>query len=332
VAYSNTSTNLLFDAAGYFTRTDPPTAAPPPGNADPTALPVAVNVAVGGTTDIELGGAIADADGDPVAIVTVTQPGNGSSSVVDSHTIRFNASSAPGIATFTYTVSDGRGGTATAAVTANVQAAGAPSAPTNLQIHNTWFNPADQTPTVSVRLTWGDAALGTAGYRINVVQDGLGPTFTKELVTLPPGSTEATVTPTSPFGRTILPNPQNSFHLEVVAYNAQGSGVAAAPTILPPTAPKPIITRYSNQQEAGDMVSWTVPTIDGWVTRTFKLWNADHTVELTNTTPFIPSNGPNDFLGRVSWARGLHPCIVISAINFTIRGTQGTFSDPVCLS
>ncbi len=97
-----------------------------------TALPNRPPVAVDDTANATLGGPVAiavlandsDPDGDPLAITATTPPTFGTISVSGS-TITYTPSAAGVIGTdrFTYTISDGRGGTATATVTVTVGAA-----------------------------------------------------------------------------------------------------------------------------------------------------------------------------------------------------------------
>ena len=61
-----------------------------------------------------------DPDGDPLAIIGVTTPANGSVSVVGTTITYTPAPAFTGTDRFTYTIDDGRGGTATAAVTVTV--------------------------------------------------------------------------------------------------------------------------------------------------------------------------------------------------------------------
>ncbi len=64
-----------------------------------------------------------DPDGDPLTITQVTTPSTGSAQIILGKEIRYTpASGFTGIATFSYTISDGRGGTASAGVTVQVLA------------------------------------------------------------------------------------------------------------------------------------------------------------------------------------------------------------------
>ena len=67
-----------------------------------------------------------DADGDPLTIVSVQSAVNGTVALVGGNIIFTPASNYNGPASFTYTISDGRGGTSTATVSVNVVAANDP--------------------------------------------------------------------------------------------------------------------------------------------------------------------------------------------------------------
>lgn len=95
-------------------------------NAAPNTPPVAnaITAKAVGTTpiSIDVGAYVSDPDGDPLFVSAVTQPASGTAGfTVNSRIVTFTA--APnfgGIATFSYTVSDGRGGTATAQISVDV--------------------------------------------------------------------------------------------------------------------------------------------------------------------------------------------------------------------
>jgi len=70
-----------------------------------------------------------DADGDTLVLVAVTQPAHGTAAALGSRIGYTPAAGFTGVDTFSYTVSDGRGGNATGAVTVTVGGAGANSAP-----------------------------------------------------------------------------------------------------------------------------------------------------------------------------------------------------------
>ncbi|MFI5932569.1 beta strand repeat-containing protein [Actinoplanes sp. NPDC051494] len=92
--------------------------APPVANADPASTPAGTMVPIAVLANDT------DANGDPLSILSFTQPAKGS--VVQNGTsLEFTPSSdLKGNATFTYTVSDGRGGTAVGTVTVTVANAG----------------------------------------------------------------------------------------------------------------------------------------------------------------------------------------------------------------
>jgi Big-like domain-containing protein len=58
-----------------------------------------------------------DPDGDPLTIISVTQPANGAATITNGEISYQPQRGFTGTVTFQYTISDGRGGTATATVT-----------------------------------------------------------------------------------------------------------------------------------------------------------------------------------------------------------------------
>lgn len=91
-----------------------------------------------------------NADGDPLSVDSVTQPANGSVNINTDDTVTYTPhASHTGSDTFTYTVSDGRGGTATGSVTITIDGALNPPTgsmtvnPANLpelEWHMVWIN------------------------------------------------------------------------------------------------------------------------------------------------------------------------------------------------
>ncbi len=95
------------------------------GGGSQNRAPTAVND--GATTLVNTPIAVAvlvndsDPDGDPLSIQSVTQPSSGTVVIQTDGTLRFTpANQFVGVVTFGYTISDGRGGTASATVTINV--------------------------------------------------------------------------------------------------------------------------------------------------------------------------------------------------------------------
>lgn len=68
-----------------------------------------------------------DADGDPLTIVSVTQPTTGSVAIAGNSIVYTTSATFPTVDSFTYTIEDGRGGSATATVSVTV--AGTPNQP-----------------------------------------------------------------------------------------------------------------------------------------------------------------------------------------------------------
>ncbi|MNH53468.1 RHS Repeat protein [compost metagenome] len=93
-----------------------------PPNRVPTAAPDTATVAVSSAIDIQVRANDSDPDGDPLTITAVSAvTGGGTAAIMGGGThLRFTAPTTTGVKSFTYTISDGRGGTATAAVNVTV--------------------------------------------------------------------------------------------------------------------------------------------------------------------------------------------------------------------
>lgn len=97
-------------------------------NAAPNAPPVAVNdsatALTSGVINIHVRANDSDPDGDPITISSVSAVnGGGTATIAGGGThIQFTAPASTGVKSFTYTISDGRGGTATASVNVTVNA------------------------------------------------------------------------------------------------------------------------------------------------------------------------------------------------------------------
>jgi len=108
--------------AGVTVTVNPPVAGnrPPVAAADTAATafqtPVTVNVL----------GNDSDPDGNPLAVAAVSAPSSGTATIVNNQVVFTPAAGFTGDATFTYTLADGRGGTATADVTVTVAPGGGP--------------------------------------------------------------------------------------------------------------------------------------------------------------------------------------------------------------
>ncbi len=94
------------------------------GNTPPVATNDAFSVANASTGNIfDVLANDTDANGDPLAISSVSAPSSGTASISAGKIVYNAAAGFAGTATFTYTISDGKGGTATATVTVTVNAA-----------------------------------------------------------------------------------------------------------------------------------------------------------------------------------------------------------------
>lgn len=95
------------------------TIAPQP-NQPPVAVDDAANVVSGGSVTIAVLANDSDPDGDALTITAVGVPSAGSAAISGGQVVYTPAAGAVGIDRFTYTISDGRGGTATALVTVTI--------------------------------------------------------------------------------------------------------------------------------------------------------------------------------------------------------------------
>lgn len=93
---------------------------PPPANAPPTAVADPAATSEDASVLIDVRANDSDPDGDALTLTAVTQPASGTA-VIESGSVRYTPTSNwYGTDAFTYTVSDGRGGSASAAVTVTV--------------------------------------------------------------------------------------------------------------------------------------------------------------------------------------------------------------------
>lgn len=91
-------------------------------NGAPIAVNDSASVNASASVDITVRANDSDPDGDPLTVTAVSTPAGGGSATIEGgggH-VRYAAPSTGGIRTFTYTVSDGRGGAASATVSINV--------------------------------------------------------------------------------------------------------------------------------------------------------------------------------------------------------------------
>ena len=88
-------------------------------NQPPVAVDDAATVQSGGTGALSVLANDSDPDGDPLTITAVGAPASGTAAIVG-NTIVYTSGTAVGLDRFPYTISDGRGGTATAFINVNV--------------------------------------------------------------------------------------------------------------------------------------------------------------------------------------------------------------------
>ena len=102
-------------------------------NRPPVAISDSANVTASTSVDIMVRANDIDRDGDPLTVTAVGTPsGGGAASIAGGGThVRYTAPPAAGTETFSYTISDGRGGTATSVVTVNVGGANRPPVATD---------------------------------------------------------------------------------------------------------------------------------------------------------------------------------------------------------
>jgi uncharacterized repeat protein (TIGR01451 family)/MYXO-CTERM domain-containing protein len=109
------STKTITSNTVTTTRTQAPADQPPVANPD------TATTSVGTALDVPVLANDSDPDGDPLSVTTVTQPTGGTASINPDGSVHFVPDPGfSGTAMITYTVSDGKGGTATATVTITV--------------------------------------------------------------------------------------------------------------------------------------------------------------------------------------------------------------------
>lgn len=104
----------------------------PPANRPPIANNDSATTGASNSSTISVLSNDSDPDGDPLTITSVSAvSGGGTATIMYGAWIRFDAPSDPGTKTFTYTISDGRGGTASATVTVEVTSTNHPPVAVN---------------------------------------------------------------------------------------------------------------------------------------------------------------------------------------------------------
>lgn len=103
----------------------------PPPNRSPVANNDVATTGPSNSTTISVLSNDSDPDGDTLTITGVSAVTGGGTATIYGTSIHFAAPAAPGTKTFTYNISDGRGGTASATVTVNVSAANRPPVAVN---------------------------------------------------------------------------------------------------------------------------------------------------------------------------------------------------------
>ncbi len=224
----------------------------PPANRAPVATADAFSLPYNpGTRTLAVTANDTDADGDVLTVVSATQGANGRLAVTAGSLSYTPTRSGPFVDTVTYTVSDGRGGTAVGRVTVSVAAAPKPVVrkPSAPRTGRATAVPA------GVRLSWappvdnGGAAI--SGYRVSAYR---GTTFVKSAV-VNGRTTTATVTR--------LTN-GTAYRLVVEALNPAGYGLrSVVVTATPRTTPGAPGIRSVTAQRKAVAVRWAKPASNG---------------------------------------------------------------------
>lgn len=192
-----------------------------------------------------------DADGDPLTVVSATQGANGRVAIAARSLSYTPTRPGPFVDTVSYTVSDGRGGTAVGRVTVSVAAAPAPVVrkPSAPRIGKPTAVPA------GVRLSWAapvdDGGAAITGYRVTAYR---GTTWVRSVV-VSGRTTTATVSG--------LTN-GTAYRLVVEALNSAGYGPrSVVATATPRTTPGAPTVRSVTAQTKAVAVQWAKPASDG---------------------------------------------------------------------
>ena len=92
-------------------------------NMEPSSAPDEFTVEVDSRTVFDVVANDVDPDGDELVVVSFTQPTSGTIEAGDSRSVVFTDPTEPGLSSFEYTVSDGRGATSVATVSVTITAA-----------------------------------------------------------------------------------------------------------------------------------------------------------------------------------------------------------------
>ena len=170
--------------------------------------PIAINLLANDT----------DADGDALMIASTTPAGNGTVTLSGSLALYTPAAGFSGTDTFGYTLDDGRGGSASGAVTVSVSAAALPETVSASAVLS-WSAPttrADGSPL---------AMADIGGYEIYVVSESTGETA---VITLDDGAT---------FSYALDGLPADTYHFSMVAKDSQGNLSAMSAVVSKTIAP-----------------------------------------------------------------------------------------------
>jgi hypothetical protein len=136
--YTSIATHLIVDAAGYFTGATGTGSSSPP-----VVVPIRVGVIAGQSVDIDVLGYAYDPGGGALTVTGFTQPGDGNVSQLNAGTIRYSSyAGGDRTATFTVTVTNGKGQSATTPVTVTITN-GTPPAPCSADYGGNGAYPAE---------------------------------------------------------------------------------------------------------------------------------------------------------------------------------------------
>jgi len=123
VARSIAGRDTVFFSVGPGTHTITATygAAVAPVNRPPVAAADSASVAQGGTVTIPVLASDSDPDNDALTVTAITQGTRGTAVVTPDNEVKYTAGQTCGRDSFTYTISDGRGGTATGTVNVSIE-------------------------------------------------------------------------------------------------------------------------------------------------------------------------------------------------------------------
>lgn len=125
---TSTATAMSYDPAGNRANYTVSTGSPPPPPPPPTNHPPVANPDNAGsmgqclTKVVNVTANDTDPDGDPLTVTSATASGDMSATVVSASSVEIDSGSTAGAKTISYSISDGRGGTASSTISVTVSA------------------------------------------------------------------------------------------------------------------------------------------------------------------------------------------------------------------